>query len=333
MEWLKLSEKIKTNHSTNLIRQKTDYEQYACYDISHSLKLLYEMGFDTSIDTDNSNVSYTDDYTLALSLQDTAKGTAFMLTFLSPWFAPLPVLSLETYKDSYVKLLKSEGKLVFYGAYFSFEDILLEEAPQVVRFKNQIQLSTVVSTSDYKWHKENTLYKRTRLDYAFDITLPVHQKWMKHYIVPHKNSKTAVKPYNYQKELWGWQSLSYLGGPNFSIGIRIYNKVLDIQSKKKQSWYPDYWTEKYPIVTRIELVFWNSYAHNSTEQLVSMARKHILGENNMINVIWSVRPKSLYTPRNAYIYISRYAKNHGYELSKVIQDVSALLLEESNRKD
>jgi hypothetical protein len=49
------------------------------------------------------------------------------------------VASVEVYSEDKVQLLKTEGKIVFYGAYFVFQENLQEEAPEIIRFYNAIE--------------------------------------------------------------------------------------------------------------------------------------------------------------------------------------------------
>lgn len=89
---------------------------------------------------DNSNVEYNFNLNLSLVHNDTKMGHAYQVTFLTPGFAPIPIFSVEVYNPNRVKTLGTQGKIVFYGAFFVFNEILQEEAPEVIRYANAIEL-------------------------------------------------------------------------------------------------------------------------------------------------------------------------------------------------
>lgn len=316
MNWLNLSAEIQKKFARETLSVSCDYLQYTCYDIAEPLRNLYSLWFSGEIDIDNSNIEYNHEYNLALQHNETKMWHAYMLTFLSPGFAPLPIASIEVYNPNRVRTLGTQGKIVFYGAYFVFRDIIAEEAPWVLSFANGIELGTIVRTQK----NDKPIYKRTRVDVAVDVSSPVDQDWLKYYIKPSKNSKSVPKPYNYQPELWGWQSIGYIPRLGQCIGIRIYNKILDIQAKNKQAWYPEYWTEETPIVTRIEVVYSGDSALESIEGLIAYTKYRILWDEE-VRIKRTKRPQSVYSPRAAYTYMSRYSKNHGQPLNKVLADV------------
>ena len=222
MEWLKIPAQKQREFSENFLSIDIDYLQYTCYKISEPLKNLYNiLGFTGQIDTDNSNHEYNFNQNLCLAHHDTKMWHAYMIYFMSVGFPSIPIGSVEVYNPNRVKTLGTEWKIVLYGAYFRFLDILKEEAPEVVRFTNTLELGTIVQHQK----NEKPVYKRTRVDVAIDITLPVDQKFMTKYIKPHKNSKQVVKPYNYQYETWkyhncGFQSLAYISRLGQWIWIR-----------------------------------------------------------------------------------------------------------------
>lgn len=317
MEWLKLPKKVQKNHAKNLLFVGVDYLQYTCYDIMQALRALYNLGFSWEIDMDNSNVEYNVNYNLALTHSDTNMGHAYMLSFLSPWFPPIPIGSVEVYNPWQVLTLGTQGKIVFYGAYFVFQDIIKEEAPEVVSFANAVEFGTVVQTQKDK----KPIYKCTRVDVAVDAKVSVSKKWMSHYIRPHKTSRHVPKPYNYQPELGGWQSIGYIPRLGRGIGIRVYNKILDIKSKKKEAWYPEYGNGKNPIVTRMEIVYSWDIATKPVNELIEYTKFRLLGDSNITAIYQDKRPKSLYSPNSAYIYFERYSQNHGKRLIDVLTDV------------
>lgn len=327
MEWLDLSPKIQTEFSKNFLACEVDYLQYTCYKISEPLKNFYQiLGFTGTIDTDNSNVEINEKKNMTLTHNETRLWHAYMLTFLSPWFPPIPIASIEVYNPNKKWAIKSEWKIVFYGAYFVFREIIAEEVDEVIRFHNTVELGTILQTQK----SETPVYKRTRVDIAVDVKLPVSQKWLKKYIRPHKNSKQVAKPYNYRPELGGWQSISYIPNIGKGIWIRIYNKILDIRAKRKESWYPNYGNEENPIVTRIELIYGGDAATDTIENLLNYTKFRIMGKNET-QIKRKIRPKSVYSPLSAFNYFKRYAKNHGKELHEVLYDITQMLLQEEEK--
>ena len=78
--------------------------------------------------------------------------------------------------------------------------------------------------------------------------------WIKRYITPHKNSKHAVRHYNWDRDKKSYQSLAYIPSLSRGIGIRIYNKILDLKMKNKKFLYPEY-GEKFKKVMRVEMIY------------------------------------------------------------------------------
>ena len=332
MEWLQLPTSIQKEFKQNLIAMEVDFMQYTCYKISEPLKAIYNiLGFTGQIDDDNSNIEYNYNLNLSLTRINTAMGYAYIITFLSPWFAPLPIMSIEVYNESKLQMLKTEWKIVFYWAYFIFRELLAEEAPEALRFHNFIEISKTFQFQ-LKNGKEiqKPLYKRTRVDIATDVSVPMSKKWLKTYIKPHKTSKHAVRPYNYDEITDTFQSIAYIPRLTRWIWIRCYNKVLDIQKKNKQAWHPTYWTEQHPIVTRLEIVYGGDTAQDSIENLMKYTKYRLLGDQDT-KLHRKTRPKSQYSPLSAYEYFRRYAKNHWKTLREVLDDVWEISLKEENK--
>lgn len=343
MEWLKIPDKTKLEFRKNLININIDYLQYTCYNIKEPLKLIYNiLWFDWTIDSDNSNIEYNYKNTLSLLRNQTKMWYAYTVIFLSPWFAPIPVINIEVYNEDKEKFLKTQGKIVFYWAYFVFEEILKDEAPEVIRFynfiKNEAKDKNFKNTIFVKnQDNQKPIYKVTRVDIALDINQKISQQWLTKYIQPHKNSKHTVKPYNWQtleNSYWlykGFQSFSYIPKISQGINIRIYNKILDIQAKNKTSWYPEYWlNKKYKDVTRIELIYWWDSARDTLDNLINYSKHRILWDmQTQLNR--PTKPKSEYSPLSAYEYFKRYAKNHGKTLREVLNDVTTICITEEEK--
>ena len=348
MWWLKIPKKNQQEFKQNFLNISVDYLQYTCYKISEPLKAIYAMWFSGETDMDNSNVEFHPDYTLSLENKATKMGHAYTLVFMSPWFKPIPIASIEVYNPNRVKTLGTEWKIVFYGAFFVFYDIIKEEAPQVIRFANAIELWTIVWTRNYEqtehfrtyvtgWKPikkqitEKPVYKRTRVDIAVDVSVSVNQLWLSKFIEPHKTSNSVPKPYNHRPELWGWQSLNYMPRLGQCIWIRVYNKKLDIEKKHKQSWYPEYMKLDKPV-TRIEVVYsWES-AQDKIDNLINFTKFRILDDEE-VKINRKYRPKSTYSAQSAYVYFSRYSKNHGKELHEVLRDVCKMAIQEQEKEE
>ena len=328
MEWLQIPEKTQKNFIKNFIHIDVDYMQYTCYNIKTPLELIYNiLGFSGTIDQDNSNVEYNYNLNLSLTHMETRMWQAYIITFMSPWFPPIPIGSVEVYNPNKKGAIKTEGKIVFYGWYFVFKEIITSECPEFIRFVNAIELWSIIQTQN---QKDKPIYKRTRVDIAIDIKSKISQRWMYKYIKPSKNSKHAVKPYNYTPELGWFQSFGYIPWLSKMIGIRVYNKVLDIKAKNKHCYHPAYGTEEIPDVTRIEIIYGWDTAMQKIDTLIDYTKFRILW-TDQINMKRINRPKSQYSPLSAYEYFKRYAKNHWKSLKDVLDDVTCIAMIEEQK--
>lgn len=284
MSWLNLPKKVQKLHRENLLAVSIDFEKYNFVDFKVAIKLITEMGFTWEIDLDNSNVEFLHDYTWSLSHNQTANWHAYIFTALVPWFAPLPVFSIEIFSATKSKVLKSAWSVTFYGAFFRFKELMEEQVPTAIFFYDRVRrLSNLHNAINW----EKFIFRRSRIDIAVDVRVPVDQNWDSKFIVPSKNSKQIVHHYNFKKEFGGWQSFSYGASTTRWLAIRIYNKVLDIVSKKKESWYPDIDVEK-DTVTRVEIVYYTPFSENNDETIFKSAKSAILGdgEHNISNIMW-----------------------------------------------
>lgn len=75
-----------------------------------------------------------------------------------------------------------------------------------------VELGSIVSVNkkDSKNQTEKPLFKRTRVDIATDVAIPVSKKWLTKYIQPHKNSKHCIRHYNYDPITEIFQSIAYI---------------------------------------------------------------------------------------------------------------------------
>lgn len=210
---------------------------------------------------------------MSLTHTQSSHGSCYSVYALLPGFKAMNMFTMISYNDSNKKLLGSEGTVEFRGAFFAFREIMKEQAPEIVHFYDRVRRLCITSPLD---SCPDHIFRRNRIDIAIDVRFPIDQKWEYKFIKPSKNSKRIVHHYNYKEELGGWQSFSYLPPNSKGIGIRVYNKILDIVAKSKESWYPDIDVSK-DVVTRIELVYYSPYAENSDEDIISSATSQILG--------------------------------------------------------
>ncbi len=269
MSWLNLPKKIQKQHRENLYSISKDMEVYQINDFKIPIVLLREMGFCGEIDLDNSNVEFLPDYTASLVHETSKEWHAYRFEAMMPWFPPLPLFSINLFDSHNVVLLKSHWRVTVYGAFFRFQSLLKEQVPMSVYFYDKlVRLSWLTSLDKFR---------RSQIDIAFDIKIPVDQRWMCDYIVPHKNSNQVVRPMNYQNTLWGYQSFKYWASNKRWIKIKIYNKLIDASVKNKQAWFPDF-DLKNDTLTRIELSFFTPFAENTDEDILTNAKSAILWE-------------------------------------------------------
>jgi len=327
IEWLQIPSLTQKKFSKKIINADIDYLQYTCYDIEQAFRYMYNiLGFSWEIDDDNSNIEYNEKYSLSLHCIGTKMWRAYTVTFLSPWFPPVAIISLEIYNEDKVKLLKTQGKIVFYGSYFPFRQIIFEDSPEVLRFANWVERSTAPTTQNNNFPQ---ICKRTRVDIALDFDENISISWLKRYIVPHKNSKHAIRHYNWLPEKNSFQSFAYIPSLSRGIGIRIYNKILDLKNKKKTFLYPDYF-EKYKKVMRVEMVYSGDFAQNDLNCLLDYTKHRIIWDSQII-IQKRSQPKSEYSPLSAYQYFQKYAKNHWKTLKQVLDDVTLIAIAEEQK--
>lgn len=335
MEWLNLPKKAQKEFRENFIAMNLDFMQFTCYQISHILQNMKNfIGLTGEIDTDNSNTEHNKDKNISVTYWQTKNWHAYSIFFHSPGFSPLMVASIEVYDIEKIQLLKTEWKIVFYGAYFVFNEILEEEAPSVIQLYKSIELSMSYNfhvQKDKNWKLiQKPLYKRTRVDIATDVGVEMSKKWITQYIRPHKNSKHVPKPYSYDPITETFQSVGYIPRLKQGIGIRVYNKVKNIRDIKKGAWHPTHGTEINPIVTRIEVVYSWDFAQNTINELFDYTKFRILGDEK-VQFKPKIRPKSEYSPLSAYEYFKRYAKNHGKNLREVLDDIMMITITEEKK--
>lgn len=320
MNWLVLSKKQKNIHKENLLAVSVDFEKYACSDSNIVMHMIREMGFSWELDTDNSNQETSSDYTMTLVHSTNPYWSVYAVYFNLPWFPSWQAFSFNCYSAQQSKVLKSQWWIEFVWAFFRFKDILKDQAPQIVKFYERVRkFSNLTNVSK---ESDSFIFRRNRIDIAIDLKLPVNQDWEKDFIQPNKNSKRVVHHYNHRKDFGWWQSFSYIPkGVSRGIGIRIYNKIIDIVAKNKQAWYPEIDVEK-DIVTRVELVYYSPYAENEDSAIFDSATSAILGtwQHNL----HYMNPCSVYSPLSAHKYITRYAKNHWTPLMQVLQDIISI---------
>ena len=168
--------------------------------------------------------------------------------------------------------------------------------------------------------------RSTRKDIAFDIEIAFPQKC---WITPAKNSKRGIKKYDYK---WLYNSYGYLSPKNTGYGVRIYNKVVDIEQaskKNKEAWY--WWKWNYAQNwTRIEFEFYPPYSLMPTEELMELCAKRIFWD---FIIQWGLkyRPCTTFNVENFYKYCERYAKLHWVSIDQLIDQLVAYRIEVINK--
>lgn len=321
MSWLELSTRQKNLHKEHFHWITVDYEKYVCTDSTIVMKMIREMWFSWELDTDNSNIEHIkSDSPVSLEHWRSDLGTTYKVMVALPGFKPFQAFSFESYYENRVKVLKSEWGIEFPGAFFKFRDKLREQAPEIMHFYDRLRRLAFPNVPTGR----PQIFRRNRCDIAIDIKLPVDQKWEYEYIVPSPHSKKVVHHYNFKKELWGWQSFSFMPSNNRWIWIRVYNKCRNIIDLEKQSWYPEINPET-DTLTRIELVYYSPYSENPDDVLLAITLKAILWLDTDVTLceVFS-QPESKYHALTAHIYFSRYAKNHWQELITILNDVTLI---------
>ena len=98
----------------------------------------------------------------------------------------------------------------------------------------------------------------------------------------------------------------------------MYNKILDIDQKGKQSWYTDTLPEN---MTRIEFEFYPPYSNiNTSDSMISYCCDKIFGYPlKPLGLVY--RPDMGFKLENAYEYFVRYAKSKGVSIDYLIKEM------------
>ena len=298
---------IKTNLKRKLLGYNMDYKRFNIKD-REILRAIHQFGREAS-DTDNSDIIY--------------EGEVAMQRIRSPrWVAHNILLSIIGGKPigfAYIEiywpwqgLRGSVGRVDFKGSFFHFFDQIPE------RWKNVYKALIA---------EEGKRVRTTRKDVAFDFAFDFPQggdKW----ICPSKNSKRSVECYKHNGL---FNSFWYLAEKNTNYGIRIYNKIIDIEKNAKEFWYG--WREKMPKVwTRIEFEFYPPYSLKSDEELMKICSERLIWSGT-ISLWLPFRPCFEFKIESAYSYFRRYAENHWITIDILLEELVDYHTEQEYQKE
>lgn len=249
------------------------------------------------IDSDNSNVAYL--HSGSLMCVNGKQGRAYIYSVAYEGIGPVPLCYIEIYSEK--SKLPAAGRIDFYGSFFHFFDNVPPFLLDLYKYLDTIYQTKYSITC-------------TRTDIAFDFILPFPKDWL-HYYHPSKNAKKRkVNPYyDYTTGSPLLNSTSYLTKKNSWYGVRMYNKILDVRDKEKESWYIDLPQN----LTRIEYELYPPYTKFSVSHLQNLISKKLLGSE--IPPLWlEFRPNYGFKIENAYHYFRRYAKTKGIDLVEML---------------
>lgn len=284
----------------NFISSNIDYKRFSFSHKSEFFELINDyFPWNELIDSDNSNSLFTP--WAVLVRVPSPRWRAFQYIISIEGIGPIPLLYIEQYSDG---LKNSVGRVDFYGAFFHFRSYISD---RIRKFFSILEFQTLNSFSGVRC---------TRIDVALDFSVPFPlevQKW----IVPSKNSLRSAKCYNWIDDRF--HSISYLTKKNSWYGVRMYDKIIDINQKGKQLWYCD----NLPIdLTRLEFEFYPPYSNSHTsESILSLCSSRIFWFD--VPSMWLFfRPNTGFNVENAYAYFLRYAKSKWMLLSSVLSEIS-----------
>lgn len=295
------------------IGSNTDYARFniRSNDTLANLKTKFYHLFYRANDTDNSDIVYDGD--LAVHRVRSPNGVAHNVIMSIEGGKPIAPIFIEIYHNG--KGLKgSVWRVDFKWSFFHF----YEQIPD--RWKAiYIELKKL----SIEWVK----VRKTRSDIAFDFAFPFPQNG-ENWIQPDKNSKREVQCYRHEGL---WNSFWYLAEKNSAYGVRIYNKKIDIAKNKKEFWYggeeklPEHWT-------RIEFEFYPPYSLAPDEEMMRNVAMRIMGVES-ISLGLPFRPCLEFNIERAYTYISRYAKNHGITMERLVDELVAYQIHIENMRE
>lgn len=260
------------------------------------------------LDLDNSNVEYIG----GVSIQRvySSRGVAFIYSqaIHYPWeehtAKPVPFMFVEVY-DPGQSLRGSIGRVDFYGAYFHFEEHI--DAKFRECYSELLELS----------ENQKNRVRRTRLDIAVDVGCEFPQNGGK-WITPSANAKRGKKCYSTE---WKWNSYSYLSQKNTGYWVRMYNKIIDTISKKKNGWYSEV-LEKVPHWTRIEFELYPPYSSDIPFQdIISGVKECVLWTNEVYSLGLKYRKTEWISIEAVNRYFEAYAERHMLGVDYIIDEL------------
>lgn len=298
MSILEIPDYIKKRYKRHILGVSIDYKRFNIRDRKLMDSLL--LSAHKANNETNSNVAYDGE-------------VAFVRVWSPRWVAHKVVMSVENiwpvpfcYVEIYwlgQGLKWSIAKIDFYGAFFHFIDIVPKRYLDLYTYLQDLSI------------QETQKVKVTRIDVAIDVAraFPQNQgNWIK----PCENSKREVQMYKH-KGLFN--SYWYLSDKNRWYGVRLYNKIVDIEKNWKQNWY--WWSEKLPKNwTRIEYEFYDPYTKWNDDDLMRICAEKVLWDGQ-VSLWLKFRPCFDFKIELAYWYFERYAKSHGISMERLIKDI------------
>ena len=258
------------------------------------------------------------------------RGVAHQIVISFENIGPVPIAFIEQYGKGQ-GLNNAVARIDFYGAFFHFYDWIPHRYQALYL---ELMYQAELHTSEIDGKKVNVkgdTVRVTRVDIAFDFAQPFPQNGGK-WITPCANSKRDVELFRHRGK---FNSYGYLSNKNSWYGVRMYNKLIDIDKLGKWNWYggisklPKEWT-------RVEFEFYPPYSSDySDDELRVMCEKRLLRKGN-ISLGMKFRPTFDFKIVDAYAYFEKYAKNHGITMDQLIDEIVAYhvtLVEEKNKLD
>ncbi len=298
---------IKTKLKRKLLGVNMDYKRFNIRD-REIIRGIHQFSRKAS-DTDNSDIIY--DWEVAMQRIHSPRWIAHNILLSMVGWKPIWFAYMEVYWP-WQGLRGSVGRIDFKWSFFHFYDQIPERWKQV--YNALIE-------------QEGKIVRTTRKDVAFDFAYEFPQ-WGDKWINPAKNSKRSVECYKHNGL---FNSYGYLAEKNTNYGIRIYNKIIDIEKNSKEFWY--WWTEKLPKNwTRIEFEFYPPYSLKSDEELMKICSMRLLGSDS-ISLWLPYRPCFDFKLESAYSYFTRYALNHWITIDVLLEELVDYHTEQNYKKE
>lgn len=313
--FLNFPDSYKKELRKNHIASHIDFHRFS---IKHQkyIDYIFEKFIWVTIDTDNSNTFYSDSI-VSFRRFKSKNWDAYECNISLEWIWNIQGFYLEIYSASSAKLLKSLWRIDFPGWFFHFQHLLREDIVQMYY-------------DMCEWDKKYII--SSRVDIAIDTSVVVPPMFL--YI---KKSSSATKKdikcynwvfnpdtWNYSEtsfewyKSWNFQSYSYLPKKSKWIGLRVYNKHLDILAKRKQNWYAG--SDLPENMTRFEFVYTSDYlANNSIKNIIEISQNALF--DKVLGLWMNYKSKSDFSLSNLYDYVDKYCKTRAKNTDEVIWDL------------